>query len=241
MSFFQPQRLRGLTACVIACLGVACASNPNQNPYDSSERLAELVARWRHVQENGWACEENAARETPVVDCERIRIDLERLALEFPRDVPVLLANAVVSYQVKRYQRSQMFLDALFDLERVHADAAVLRTRLAVREGNLRFARRFVDEQIELTPDHGELREARAAVRYLAKDYDGAARDLEAALELGVPESRIAYHQGLVAEAAGRLDDAKFYYGRAVSLNPGGSPAASRLRGLRLESTPRSR
>ena len=233
----RPTHRRVILALVVLFLASACQS-PTGNPYDSSERLAELVARWRHVQENGWACEENAARETPLVDCERIRRDLEKLALEFPRDVPVLLTNAVVSYQVKRFDRSQMYLDALFALERVHPDAAVLRARLAVREGNLRFARRFVDEQIELTPDHGELREVRAAVRYLSKDYPGAAKDLEAALALGSPEGRIAYHQGLVAEAAGRLSEAKRYYQRAIALTPGPSPAKARLRGLRLEASP---
>ena len=132
----------------------------------------------------------------------------------------MLLANAVVAYQVKRPDRSQMYLDALFELQRIHPEAAVLRTRLAIQDGNLRFARRFVDEQIELTPDHGELREVRAAVRYLGKDYAGAARDLEKALALDAPEARVRYHQGLVAEGAGRFKDAMRFYARSVELAP---------------------
>lgn len=235
----KPWSLRRALAVALVLVGAATGcQSPTHNPYDAGERLDALIERWREVQANGWVCEQDAPREAPFVDCDRIRVELERLAIEFPRNEPVLLTNAVVSYQVKQFERSQMFLDALFELQPVHPDAAVLRTRLAVREGNLRFARRFVDEQIELTPDHGELREARAAVRYLARDYRGAARDLEYALALGAPEARVAYHRGLVAEAAGRVEEAMGFYVRAVELDSQNALAASRLRALRLETLP---
>ena len=227
-----------LVLVAVVSAGSAGCKGPAHNPHDAGARLSDLVERWREIRGNGWSCEERAPTETPIVDCQRVRRELEGLALEFPRNVPVLLANAVVSFQAKQFARSQMHLDALFELEPVQPDAAVLRTRLAVREGNLRFARRFIDEQIELTPDHSELREARAAVRYLARDLAGAARDLETARSLGAPEARVVYHQGLVAEAAGRLEEAERHYRRAAALQSGPSQAASRLRALRLGADP---
>ncbi|MGH0032532.1 MAG: tetratricopeptide repeat protein [Myxococcota bacterium] len=226
-------------AAVCLAVGTACQT-PGSNEYDVEERLEDLLARWETVREHGWTCEEDAPRETPIVDCERIRRDLERLALEFPRSVPVLLANAVIAQQTDRPARSQMYLNALFAIEAVHPDAAVLRARLALRDGNLRFARRLVDEQIELTPDHAGLREVRAAVCYLSGDLEGAQRDLAAAASLGSPASRVAYHEGLVSEAAGRLDEARDHYARALELDADAPRAASRLRGLEVDWTRRA-
>ena len=47
--------------------------------------------------------------------------------------------------------------------------------------------------------------------------------------------ARIAYHLGLVAEAAGRLDEARQRYTEAVSGNPGWALAQSRLTALRAQ------
>ena len=191
-----------------------------------------LLAGWREVRSNGWTCEQSAPEDTPLVDCERIRTELEQMAYDFPRHVPVLFANAIVAFENRQYGKSQMFLDTLFNVQPAYPDAAVLRSRIAVREGNMRFARRLLDEQIELTPDHAGLREARAAVFYLTGDLDRADRDLRSALRLGGPEARIAYHRGLVAEAGDRVEDANRHYTRAVELDPEDRRAVGRLRGI---------
>lgn len=230
-------RRTALALAVLSWVAGACQT-PTENPYDSEARLAELMEQYREIRRNGWRCEERKPTVTPFVDCERIRKNLERLAIEFPRDVPVLMANAVIAFETQRYSRSQMYLDRVLALETTHPDAAALRVELAVREGNLRFARRLVDEQIELAPDRGKLREARAAVRYLSGDYLGAERDLEAALALGVPPARVAYHKGLLAEARGHSLEAIDHYGRALELDPGDEKAASRLRALELGIAP---
>ncbi len=212
-------------------LGAGCQSPPG-NPYDPAVRLEALLESWRETRSNGWSCEESAPHDSPIIDCERIRDELEQMAYDFPRNVPVLFANAVVAFEYRRYGRCQMFLDGLFEVQPAHADAAVLRSRIAVREGNMRFARRLLEEQIELTPDHAGLREARAAVFYLTGDLEEADRELRAALRLGAPEARIAYHRGLVAEADDRVREAGHYYARAVELDPEDQRAAGRLRGI---------
>ncbi len=225
----RPLAELGVVAALV--LSAGCHSPP-RNPYDPSERLPALLASWRETRSNGWSCEESAPRDTPIIDCERIRDEIEKMAYDFPRNVPVLFANAVVSFEHRRYGRSQMFLDTLFDVQPAHADAAVLRSQIAVREGNMRFARRLLDEQIQLTPDHAGLREARAAVFYLTGDLEEADRELRAALRLGAPEARIAYHRGLVAEAGDRMQEAGRHYARAVELDPEDRRAAGRLRGI---------
>jgi len=49
---------------------------------------------------------------------------------------------------------------------------------------------------------------------------------------LGAPRWRVAYHLGLIGEAAGALDQAQKLYREAVEKNPGWAPAQQRLNGL---------
>ena len=70
---------------------------------------------------------------------------------------------------------------------------------------------------------------------YMNKQLPEAQKELTMAGALGAPMWRIAYHLGLVAEAAGRLDEARQRYTEAVSGNPGWALAQSRLTALRAQ------
>jgi Flp pilus assembly protein TadD len=69
----------------------------------------------------------------------------------------------------------------------------------------------------------------------MIKQLPEAQRELTTAGQLGAPRWRIAYHLGLVAEAAGRLDEARQRYMESVSGNPGWPVAQSRLNALRAQ------
>jgi predicted Zn-dependent protease len=173
-----------------------------------------------------------------AVDCVRIRYEIERLIVICPGHVPTLMANAVLAYDERRPEVAQQLLDQILSPARSHPDAAALRAQIAIDEGNLAFARRLLEQQIRLTPDHARLHETYGAVLYLGGTLPEAERELTTAGALGAPRWRIAYHLGLIAEARARPDEAERYYAEAVQANPDWAPAQSRLKALRVAPAP---
>ena len=172
-------------------------------------------------------------------ECERLRRELERLAVICPGHAPTLMANAVIAYDEHQPAKSQQLLDVILAQPRSYPDAAVLRARIAIEEGNLPFARRLLEQHIKLVPDHAGLHETYGAMLYLSAELPEARRELTTAGALGAPRWRIAYHLGLVEEASGRLELARQYYVEALEANPGWAPAQSRLNALRAKDSPR--
>jgi tetratricopeptide (TPR) repeat protein len=211
---------------------LACQSTPPPNPLAARSRLAPLLEAWERAQTEDGGCEERRPTETPLTDCEAVSNGIARLAIEFPRDPDILLAAAVVDFERGRKDNALKTLDVLRSVEAIHPEAAILRARIAIEEGNLRFARRLLDEQRELTPDHAGLWEMLASVAYLEEEYAKADRSLDIAARLGAPAWRVAYHRGLVAEASSRPERAIQAYEVCLEEAPDFAPARSRLRAL---------
>jgi predicted Zn-dependent protease len=167
--------------------------------------------------------------------CDRLRQELDRLAVICPGHAPTLMANAVMAYDEHQPAKSQQLLDQILAQSKAYPDAAALRARIAIEEGNLPFARRLLEQHIKLTPDHAALHETYGAALYLGGQLAEARRELHTAGALGAPPWRIAYHLGLVEEAAGRFDEARRYYGEALEANPGWALAQARLKALRAK------
>lgn len=224
----------GFAALLVA---TACATTSplvHQECYDADAQLVAVLQPLEALRATG--CAGGAGH---VSECERLRHEIERLVLVCPGHVPTLMANAVIAYDEHQPVKSQQFLDQILADARSHPDAAVLRARIAIEEGSLPFARRLLKQQIRLAPDHAGLHETYGATLYLERQLPDAARELAAADALGAPRWRIAYHLGLVAEASGRVEEARRYYTEALAANPGWAPAQSRLKGLRVPDTPR--
>ncbi len=227
-------RARWVSIATAGLVLLACQT-PQENPHDPNVLLRDYLLAWEEGRAKGWNCEERAARSSPLIDCERITRDIARLAVDFPRHPDVLLANASISYAMRRPEEAQAYLDRLIRLQPIEPDAAVLRSRIALGDGNLRLARRILEEQIELVPDHAGLREALASVLYLEGDTEAARRSLSAAARLGAPDWRVAYNRGLVAEAEDKPDEAASHYQEALAAAPEFLQARSRLRGLEAD------
>lgn len=230
-------------AALAVVLGLGCAGasgplGPTPQRQDAAPRLAALVARWEALKDSGQTCQDLPRAGQPERDCGRITLELRRLAGEFPNEASVLLANAVVVHDAGTPSRAQAYLDAALRVQPGYPEAAILRSRIASEEGNLPFARRLLRESIELSPDHSGLREAAASVAYLTGDLPEARRQLRAAERVGAPHWRVAYHRGLVAEAADEPKAAAAHYRRSLGLRPGYERARSRLAGLALPEGP---
>lgn len=214
-------------------LAASCASangfGVREQSCDVDERLDELLEAWECARDGD--CNQNQGH--IVIDCDRAQNELERLAFEFPKHVPTLMANAVVAYESSDAIKAVQYLDAVFAVQDVHAEAAILRSRLAVEAGNLPFAVRLIERHVRYQPDSAELREAHAAALYMAGEYASADQSLSVAERLGAPAWRVAFHRGLIAESRGEARDAERHYQDALRANPEAQNARSRLDGLR--------
>ena len=225
-------------AVAIAIWAVGCAGSPPPHaatPLDPQMRLEALLEQWRALHAPGSSCETLPSDRAPIDDCGRLRGEVGQLALAFPRNPQVLFAAAVMASEAREREQSASYLDQLFAVVAIFPQAAVLRAQLALDDGNLALARRVLREQIALAPSHAGLREAQAGVLYLAGEPDAADAELEVAFSLGAPAWRVAYHRGLLAEAAGRADRAVDFYREASEMNPGFALAHERLVALVAE------
>jgi tetratricopeptide (TPR) repeat protein len=226
-------RLRLNTVLVVVSLiPVGCASTAPLARLECYNPDQQLMAALRHLEARRAAGCEAGRTIGETAECERYKREIERLAVVCSTHIPTLMANAVIAYDDRQRAKAQQFLDRIFSEPRSHPDAAVLRARIAVDDGNLPFARRLLQQQIKLAPDHAGLHETYGGVLYLDGQLNGARRELISAGALGAPRWRIAYHLGLVEEAAGNLEAARNYYAEAVAENPGFAQAQSRLSGL---------
>jgi tetratricopeptide (TPR) repeat protein len=229
---------RRLCAAFTACalVAVACATAPplaRQQCENADAQLASLLQPYEALRAKGCAAGPGES------DCDHLRREIARLAVICPAHAPTLMANAVIAYDERRQADAQQLLDQILAQPRSYPDAAVLRGEIAIEEGNVPFALRMLNEQIKLVPDHAGLHETYAAALYLDGRMAEATSELTLAEALGAPPWRVAYHRGLIEEAAGRRDEAARYYAAAVEGNPGFQPAASRLKALRAVSAAR--
>lgn len=194
---------------------------------------AQLEKAWTSLQEARAAgCEPNSLG---VERCDVLRREIERLAQTCAAHPPALMANAVLAYDARNLVQSQRLLDELLALPEPHPDAAALRARVAIEEGNLPFALRFLAQQVRLNGDHAGLREAYASALFLDRRYPEAGEQLNAAAKLGAPPHRVLFHRALISESQGRNEDAMKGYAAALEAKPGWPPAASRLRALQAK------
>jgi predicted Zn-dependent protease len=198
-------------------LGASCAA--------AGQEAAQALRAYDVARAESGACDRGAY-------CDNLRYRMERLLVDCGSDPDVLFANAVLAFENKNLGQAQKLLDQALDARPNDPGAAALRGRIALEGGNIPFALRFLEQKVGATGDHSGLRETYASALFLAGRLDEAQRQLDIAGKLGAPTWRIAYGQGLIAEAQGRFTDAKQLYEEAVRSKPDWSPAASRLRAL---------
>lgn len=223
-------RLGSLLAAALlllaACQGPG-AGYRNAEP-DPNGRLAYLLDLYESATPHP-----GSERGPLLVDPDRVLNELERLAFEFPRHVPTLLANAVIAYETRRPEKAQNYLDQIFRVQPSHPDAAMLRARIALDQGNRDSALRLLETQVRYNPDHAGLRETLAAVLVFRGEGKAAMEQLELASRLGAPLWRVQYHRGWIEEREGRHEAARAFYEHAQALNPDSAVVGARIDGLR--------
>jgi tetratricopeptide (TPR) repeat protein len=189
---------------------------------------AQLRAAWNGLQELRSSAEGCAGLNAG--QCEKLRLEIDRLGQNCPAEEQAQLANAILAYDERQLGKAQQYLDPLLSTPRPNPDAAALRGRIAIEEGNLPYAKRYLREQIRLHGDHAGLREVYASVLFLLGEYAEAKMALAAAEDAGAPGWRIAYGKGLIAEAEEDWVVAKEQFSLAVKSSAGWPRASARLR-----------
>jgi predicted Zn-dependent protease len=225
------RQLCALGAAVVLTAACAMPQPPlvRQQCYNPDAQLAAVLKAYEAVRAEGCNVDNVQRR----AECDRLRREIARLAVVCSTHAPTLMANAVIAYEEGQPAESQQLLDQILAQPRRNPDAAALRARIAIEEGNVPFARRLLEQQIKLAPDHAGLHETYAAALYLDGRLPDAREELRIAGSLGAPRWRIAYHLGLIEELSGRADEAGRLYAEALTGNPGWAPAESRLKALR--------
>jgi predicted Zn-dependent protease len=220
-------------ACIV--MTAACATDPvlRQQCYNPDAQLARLLKPYEELRAKD--CTLDGSAERGGTECERLEGEIVRLGVVCSTHAPTLMANAVIAYDENRPAESQQMLDVILAQPRGYPDAAVLRGRIAIEQGNVQFAQRLLGQQIKLVPDHSGLHETYAAALYLDGKMAEARGELTLAGLLGAPRWRIAYHLGLIEEALGLGAEAGKLYAEALQGNPGWAPADSRLKALRAK------
>lgn len=207
------------------CAGMSESQASKMAPAVAAKKLE--VAYEQSGGEEG--CNERAGAGDRYVDCERIQREVEKLNVIHPKNDRVLLTNAVMQVEAGSLQKAQYTLDQLLAQPGVNPEAAVLRAKLAMQEGNTTLAREVLNRQITLAPARYELREALAATMYFEGDYAGATRQVQLARRFGAPGWRAAYHEGLLFEAGGQMEVACASFRESAELAPQETRALGRI------------
>jgi len=217
----------------MACLAAGCAHRKSTFLMsgaacaDASARLSELWKDLHEAIETPGGCDLDGGRR-----CEMLQNEISRLAVNCPTSPEVLMANALLAFQGHELLRSQQLLDQLLSLQVNYPEAVSLRARIALQEGNLRFALRFLEDQMHRFGDDAGLHETYASALFLARRWTDAREHLGIAARLGAPPWRVAYGLGLVAESQGQFAEAKARYEEARQSRPDWKQPEARLRAL---------
>lgn len=166
--------------------------------------------------------------------CEQIEWQLQRLSISCPSNASGLAVNADVEYFHHRLPEAQRYLDQLAELGNEPISATVLRARISLEEGNIPFAVRFLERNLQLSPQETELREVYASALYMSGKALESIQQLNFAEQLGAPRWRIAYNRGVIYELDHDEISAIHEYQKSLEAKSVDNPAAARLRALRV-------
>lgn len=187
---------------------------------DPNVQISKILAHYRTGLNSGTACLTATQGWSEPVDCDGLLRETMQLYAAFPNNERVAMLAALMAYQTNHQEQAGYLLDQLLSGQKPRPEAAILRSRVALQEGNMGFARTLLQRQIRLNPRHPELYETLAAVQYLDRHYPAALQTLAMSERVGAPGWRTAYHRGLIYERQRRPDAACQQYRLALSGNP---------------------
>ena len=223
---------KALSVSIMVFTLAACSSQSTiEQSYQPNIDLDNVLARY---QVSGGEVNCNDYRKE-ITDCDSLSLELATLHLRYPSHRRIMLATAVMYFEVSKMQDSQVLLDKLLGQNRPAPEAALLRAQIAMSQGSVKTARKILLKQLDMVPDHANLYEALSATYYLEGRYKKAESVLHNADKLGSASWRTNYHLGLINEGQNQFSQACHYYRQTLQINPNHSGATGRLLNLSLQ------
>lgn len=215
--------LISLLACTTAMEGYRdTTTNPDV-------RLDDLLILLQYQDSIHDQCLDIQRPSSAVHDCGRLIVEMQRILNDFPYHQRTMMALSVVYYQMNRKDRAQYVLDELLNMPGAKPEAAILRSKIALEEGNVQLAGDVLLRQILLVPENEQLRSALASVYYSQGEIQRARNILNMTNNANDQLWILSYHNGLLAEAEKDWLSACQLYFNALQLNPAYGPARSRV------------
>ncbi len=221
------------TLCVLSILVglLACTSLDGYreaNP-DPDDRLDDLLILIEYQNSLRNECLDIARPTSALGDCGRIVVEAERILSDFPTHERTMMTLSILYYQMNRLDRAQYVLDQLLNIPGARPEAAILRSMIALKEGNVKLAASVLTRQILLAPENDELRSALASVYYSQGEIQRARTVLNMSNETNKHQWLLSYHNGLLAETEKDWLAACSLYSSALRMQPNFGPARSRV------------
>lgn len=224
--------VKSLITPVLVCMLAACSSQSHVKEVFQPNVDLDKVLASHQINQGQINCDDYRHA---ISDCDALTAELAALHLRYPSHKRIMLATAVMYYEVSKIQDSQVLLDKLLGQNRPAPEAAILRSQIAMSQGSVKTARKLLLKQLDMVPDHANLYEALSATYYLEGRYKKAQDVLYNANKLGAASWRISYHLGLINEGQKRYNQACHYYRQALQSNPDHSAATGRLLNLSIQ------
>jgi tetratricopeptide (TPR) repeat protein len=244
MSFRIPSPARRIGAAMAALALLVVLAACQHVPIDKyatgspDQRLAYALERLDAARAVGRNNNTIMDEERVIVDPETVKVEIETLAFEFPRHVPILLTNAELAFEASEYEKSQAYCDRILRMQPDNVFAGIIRARIALVDGNVPYARRVLQRQLEYAPESPFIYEVLAGVEFLDGRFAESAKALDHAEALGGEAWRIAYHRGLISERLGQREDAARHFRGCLEIKPQYERARAHLALLEHGPTP---
>ena len=232
-----------LITCMAALtLGLAAcqATKPPsaEIPADPDDAVCELRAAWQSAPGctlySGAPCEGGGETRSKAM----IRRQAENLAFRHPDHIETRMLCGVLAYEAEDPVTAVHHLDHVLRIRPATPEAAVLRARISLEQGNEQQAIRILEDQTTLRPDAYAVREALASAYFMNERHDEARSAIDAAERLGAPSWRVAYNRGLLSELDGEFGAASAHYESALADAPDWHLPRERLQGLDTVNAP---
>lgn len=205
---------RNTTSFLMVLFITGCASVDFLPILNPDAALNELVERYE-IKENGISCHGDKK-----IDCLGAALELQQLLLANPNHTNTqVVASSVFLHSGRRIQ-AQVVLDELVNKYVPPLVSLVMRTDMALSEGNIKLAKRLNEQAVSLYAGSPKPYLQKASIFYVEGSYEQALSYLSTSLRFGLEESIYYYHLGLINQVRNQLDQACNYYKQSLSLSP---------------------
>lgn len=206
--------VRNTLSFLVVLFITGCASVDFLPILNPDAALNELVERYE-IKQNGINCYGEKK-----IDCAGAASELQQLLLANPNHTNTqVLASSVFLYSGRQIQ-AQVVLDELVNQYLPPLVALIMRTDMALNEGNIKLAQRLNEQAITLYASNPKPYLQKASIYYIEGSYKQALSYLSTSLRFGLEDSIYYYHLGLINQVRNQLDQACNYYKQSLSLSP---------------------